>query len=102
MTCQWCIHYRRRAGVSICFAPDKDGNVTPVRIKGPICERFSARRCCSTCEHRCSQEERDECLGSPNGCQKWELRKLSTWGGPRRNKKWPNIRYGNNKKEGGK
>lgn len=84
MTCQWCIHYRRRGGISLCLAPDGDGKVVPVGIKDLACAKFKARKSCTTCEYRCSQEEKGELMFAPGGCPKWVLRALSTWGGARR------------------
>ena len=86
MTCQWCIHYRRRNGISLCSVPGGDGKTIPDSTN---CIKFAARRNCTTCEHRCSGPDRDDNMDSPGGCQKWELRHLSTWGGyrHRRNQK---------------
>lgn len=84
MTCQWCIHYRRRKGVSLCFAASDGKESSGSPIKGLACKRFSPRKSCTTCEHRCLADEKETLLKSPGVCQKWELRALSSWGGPRR------------------
>ena len=84
MTCQWCKHYRRRCGVPMCALPSKDGKGEYSDIKKHACERFDARRSCTTCEYRCPQDERDMMMSSREGCPKWRLRELSTWGGARR------------------
>lgn len=83
MTCQWCIHYRRRSGISMCLDPINNGNVIAGGTKGSACGRFSARKICTTCEHRCGRDEKDRNMSMPGGCPKWEVRKLSTWGGNR-------------------
>lgn len=84
MTCQWCVKYRRRNGVSMCLKKDDKGNAVLVPIKGLACEDFTPRRSCTTCEHRCPPEDRERLLMDDDGCKMWELRKLSTWGGSRR------------------
>ena len=83
MTCQWCIRYRRRDGKSLCLRKTETGETVLTDIKGLACEKFIPRRSCTTCEHRCSYEEREGLLFAEGGCQKWQLRNLTTWGGPR-------------------
>jgi len=84
MTCQWCTHYRRRDGKSLCLTKTDDGKVVLSEIKGLSCEKFDPRKSCTTCEHRCSYEEREKLLFAEGGCNRWALRNLTTWGGPRR------------------
>ena len=84
MTCQWCINYRRRDGVSMCLKKKETGEVVLSPIKGLACKDFVPRRSCTTCEHRCSYEDREKLLLEEGGCKAWELRNLSTWGGQRR------------------
>lgn len=85
MTCQWCKNYRRRDGKSKCWYPFDDGLSRLIDVKGADgCDKFDPRRSCTTCEHRCSGEEKSSNMGCPGGCQKWNLRKLTTWGGSRR------------------
>ena len=67
----------------MCAAPDAEGNMSLVRIKSLACERFEARRSCTTCEHRCSLEERGSRMDSEGCCNFWKLRALSSWGGHR-------------------
>ena len=67
----------------MCFAPNKDGLKIPSKISGLACERFDARRSCTTCEHRCPPDVRETSGSEPDGCPRWELRRLSTWGGYR-------------------
>ena len=83
MTCQWCKHYRRRGKTTICLAPGGTGKVIEIESSSPTCPNFSARKSCTTCALRCLPEEKEALLG-PDGCQKWALRQLSSWGGSRR------------------
>lgn len=82
MTCQWCIYYRRR-GQGICISPDRDGTTIPAKSRS-VCEQFEPRRNCSTCEFRCSQDDRESSGGRFGECYRWKLRSLSTWGGVRK------------------
>lgn len=84
MTCQWCTHYRRRDGKPMCLTEIDGGKVVLSDIKGLACEKFSPRKSCTTCEHRCSYEDREKLLLADGGCNRWALRNLSTWGGARR------------------
>lgn len=86
MTCQWCKHYRRRGGIPLCLTVDDCGRVTPVKIgrMADGCSRFDPRKSCTTCEFRCSSDEKELNLESTEGCPKWKLKDLSTWGGNRR------------------
>ena len=77
MTCQWCTYYRRRGGTSLCLARGSD-------LAAALCDRFDPRKSCTTCNFRCGPDERERLVGNGDGCPKWELRKLSTWGGARR------------------
>lgn len=88
MTCQWCIHYRRRGGISLCADPSGDGNTMPVK-DGGSCNRFVPRKNCTTCERRCSREEKASKQDEFGSCGEWTLRALSTWGG-RRAARWKN------------
>ena len=47
------------------------------------CEKFSPRKSCTTCGRRCSDDDKDIRILSPEGCTDWVLRKLVGWGGPR-------------------
>ena len=68
-----------------CVRKGGDGRIVPSAGGGKsVCAWFEARRSCTTCEHRCSIEERGEFLGRSAGCGKWELRRLGSWGGARR------------------
>ena len=87
MTCQWCIHYRRRKGRSLCLSPSRIGLKGVARTERDTCELFSPRKICTTCEHRCPVEKKDELASQGSECPEWELRSLSTWGGNRRRKK---------------
>lgn len=94
MTCQWCLHYRRkRGGESRCDRPGGDGLVMP--IKGakdgpsPVCLYFDPRKSCTTCSCRCSQDMKEERLDQFGLCPHWSLRKLSSWGGSRRRRRRP-------------
>lgn len=84
MTCQWCIKYRRRDGRSLCLTETEDGEPVLKPIQGLACGKFDPRKSCTTCEHRCSPDERETLLFMDGGCPKWELRNLTTWGGRRR------------------
>ena len=83
MTCQWCTYHRRRGGTSICVLPGGDGRVRDQRDRLPPCDSFIPRQSCTTCDRRCSDDEKDERILSPQGCMDWTLRKLTTWGGTR-------------------
>ena len=84
MTCQWCIHYRRRDGMVMCKTDSGKIRKIPPEVRPDKCLRFRPRVNCTTCGHGCSQEEK---AGRPFGqCPNWELRVLSTWGG---NRRWP-------------
>lgn len=85
MTCQWCIRFRRRGGRAACLRQDETGATvyeTPQGADG--CGMFQPRRNCSTCEYRCPADEKERLLSRPGGCGRWELRRLTTWGGCRR------------------
>lgn len=84
MTCQWCKHYRRRGKAVLCLSPDGDGKVIAIDAKSQTCPKFIARKSCTTCGLRCLPEEKESFLQGPDGCPKWTLRKLSSWGGSRR------------------
>lgn len=88
MTCQWCIHYRRRGGISLCAEPSGDGSTKPVK-EGNKCRKFVPRRNCTTCGRRCSQDEKATKQDEFGSCGEWILRALSTWGG-RRAARWRN------------
>ena len=79
----------------MCFSPDSDDGVAhPIKERGAECSRFSPRKTCTTCDRRCSQEEKDERVGPYGGCAMWKLRSLSTWGGRRRSARWLNKSNG--------
>ena len=84
MTCQWCTRYRRRDGKSMCLTKKDDGTIVLSEIKGLACEKFSPRKSCTTCGHRCSYEDREKLLFAEDGCNRWKLRDITTWGGSRR------------------
>lgn len=87
MTCQWCKNYRRRNGLSKCWYPFDDGLSRFIDVKpggASTCRKFDPRRSCTTCEHRCSAEDKARNMSAEGGCPSWQLRKLSTWGGSRR------------------
>ncbi len=52
-----------------------------------ICDMFDPRKSCTTCNYRCVASEKDRLIGSGDGCTKWVLRELSSWGGARRFRK---------------
>lgn len=82
MTCQWCLNFRRKAGMPICASPERDGRTIPSRGgDSVVCEHFSPRISCTTCEYRCSPEEKYFLITNKSKCPKWKLRSLSTWGG---------------------
>lgn len=83
MTCQWCVHHRRRGGESVCAAPGGDGRVRPPSREGMPCGMFDPRKSCTTCGRRCSDDDKDARILSPTGCTDWFLRKLVSWGGRR-------------------
>lgn len=83
MTCQWCIHHRRK-GISVCTRPGGDGNIMPAKEHGGDCEWFEPRRICTTCEHRCAPDRKETRWADSAFCRHWKLRKLSKWGGSRR------------------
>ena len=83
MTCQWCKHYRRRGKTTLCLAPGGTGKVIEIESSSPTCPNFIARKSCTTCALRCLPDEK-EALQGPDGCPKWTLRQLSSWGGLRR------------------
>lgn len=84
MTCQWCLEFRRKGGRPVCAKPGRDGNTMP-SSGGPstMCEDFRPRMICTTCEYRCSPDEKSFLVTSKSKCSKWKLRELSTWGGSR-------------------
>ena len=84
MTCQWCTYYRRRGGKSLCLAPERAGKQGTSDIEGGTCRLFSPRKTCTSCEHRCSGSDKDALMSTGEACPRWELRKLSSWGGNRR------------------
>ena len=84
MTCQWCKHYRRRGKNALCLAPGGNGKVVDIGPSSPTCPNFNARKSCTTCALRCLSEEKETLLQGPDGCPKWTLRQLSSWGGSRR------------------
>jgi len=84
MTCQWCKNYRRRRGFSKCWYPNPDGTYILKDAKGADkCDKFDPRKSCTTCEHRCLPDEKAANIEDSEVCQKWTLRKLTTWGGRR-------------------
>lgn len=88
MTCQWCVHYRRRRGGITCVRPGGDGKVVP-KNKGNInCPCFDARKSCTTCEHRCSIDEKMARIDESGKCSSWNLRKIESWGGYRKVPGW--------------
>lgn len=84
MTCQWCKYYRRRGKNALCLAPGGTGKVIEIDSSSPTCPNFNARKSCTTCALRCLPEEKEALLQGPDGCPKWTLRQLSSWGGSRR------------------
>lgn len=84
MTCQWCRHFRYK-GVSVCARPGGDGNTLPAKGRTSECQWFDPRRTCTTCEYRCSTEERSSLRSDSDVCPKWTLRSISKWGGSRKN-----------------
>jgi len=89
MTCQWCVHYRRRSVLAsrgtvsaVCAWKDGDGSVIGSRGLMSRCPGFCPKRICTTCEFRCGIEEKKENSLDPP-CRKWRLRSLTTWGGKR-------------------
>ena len=86
MTCQWCIHYRRRGGKSLCLSPERADGHGAADIENGTCRLFSPRRTCTSCDHRCSGEERDRLRFANETCPRWKLRELSSWGGDRRSR----------------
>lgn len=94
MTCQWCLHYRRkRGGLPRCERPDGDGKI--LAVKGPngcshdVCKWFNPRKSCTTCSFRCPAEVKADRLDQFGLCDQWKLRQLSSWGGSRRRKRKP-------------
>lgn len=87
MTCQWCVHYRRRKKGPCCLNGDKFGKTFKGHHMVNGCEDFIPRRICTTCGRRCLPEEMEANLAAEGGCQHWVLRALSTWGGWRGHKK---------------
>lgn len=83
MTCQWCIHYRYKKSSVCTWQGRADGKIIPAK-EHVECQGFEPRRNCSTCEHRCDYADRESSGGSYGECDRWALRKLSTWGGTRK------------------
>lgn len=76
------MNFRRKNGAPVCVRPGGDGRTLPsTGGESSQCEKFSPRRSCTTCEYRCSPEDKYERVGSGRKCQKWKLRAISTWGG---------------------
>lgn len=84
MTCQWCVHYRRRRGVSVCCSGSE---LVPAKTRADGCDDFLPRKSCTTCAARCTPEARADLVDATGVCRSWRLRELSTWGGARRRKK---------------
>ena len=87
MTCQWCIHYRRRKGKVRCVSPDTDGEVIPGTDRCASRACFVPRKSCTTCKHRCDPEEKLDRMGD-GACATWSLRDTETWGGYRKVPGW--------------
>lgn len=89
MTCQWCIHYRRRSGKALCANPATGGKVIRKRRTKRSCPFFFCRQICTTCQHRCTPMERSVRMGTNGNCSMWNMREIETWGG---NRRWPGWR----------
>lgn len=98
MTCQWCKYYRRRVGdLTVCLHPER--NWTTIEVKGGgTCEFFDPRRNCTTCAHRCTQEERQKNMDLEGNCSMWNLRQLGRWGGFRR-RSWRPFKFSRSKED---
>ena len=83
MTCQWCIYFRYKHKESVCVRPGGDGRTMPSKGRTHDCTCFSPRHNCTTCEYRCSLEERKSLGGDGRMCGRWTIRKISKWGGKR-------------------
>lgn len=83
MTCQWCKRYRRRGGRPVCLIEDENGELKAFEIHGRACPSFVPRRICTTCAHRCDQDEVFRNTSQDGGCRKWRLKTLASWGGRR-------------------
>lgn len=88
MTCQWCLNYRRRGGAAKCVRPGGDGKIIPQGGHNTDCAHFNARKSCTTCEHRCTPDEKTDRIGDDGRCPMWNLRRLESWGGYRKTPDW--------------